>query len=62
MLEVLDFNPEPEVFALEEVVNAVAGRLRTDAASAGVELEVEVEAPGVRVELRGMSSSCRLTS
>lgn len=51
MLEVLDFNPEVEVFTLDQAVTDIVGRLRTDARSAKVKVDVEIEAPGIRVEL-----------
>jgi signal transduction histidine kinase len=49
MLEVLDFNPEPEVFAVDDAVTAIVQRIR--AAERNAEIDVIVETPGLRVEL-----------
>jgi signal transduction histidine kinase len=51
MLEVLDFNPEVEAFTLDEAVASIVGRLRNDARSAKVSVDLEIEAPGIQVEL-----------
>lgn len=49
MLEVLDFNPEPEVFAVDDAVNTIVQRIQ--ATERNADINVAINAPGARVEL-----------